>query len=141
MKTTLTLILIFICSLVNGQTSDVMYVPNDKSAVVTYNNNYNGLGFYVGGYITTSFPQPYIYTTPQSRMNRAGISITNHKVSVMGGVFLENYLDEVKFKPDVWVKIYPLRIILDVKAGPDFTLGVNYMNGINYGVGLSIPIR
>jgi hypothetical protein len=59
----------------------------------------------------------------------------------MGGVFLENYLDEVKFKPDVWVKIYPLRIILDVKAGPDFTLGVNYMNGINYGVGLSIPIR
>ena len=141
MKTTLTFILFFICSLVNGQTSDVMYVPNDKSAVVTYNNNYNGLGFYVGGYITTSFPQPYIYTTPQSRMNRAGISLTNHKVSVMGGVFLENYLDEVKFKPDVWVKIYPLRIILDVKAGPDFTLGVNYMNGINYGVGLSIPIR
>jgi len=141
MKTTLTLILIFICSLVNGQTSDVMYVPNDKSAVVTYNNNYNGLGFYVGGYITTSFPQPYIYTTPQSRMNRAGISVTNHKVSVMGGVFLENYLDEVKFKPDVWVKIYPFRIILDVKDGPDFTLGVNYMNGINYGVGLSIPIR
>jgi len=141
MKTTLTLILIFICSLVNGQTSDVMYVPNDKSAVVTYNNNYNGLGFYVGGYITTSFPQPYIYTTPQSRMNRAGISLTNHKVSVMGGVFLENYLDEVKFKPDVWVKIYPLRIILDVKDGPDFTLGINYMNGINYGVGLSIPIR
>jgi hypothetical protein len=141
MKTTLTFILFFICSLVNGQTSDVMYVPNDKSAVVTYNNNYNGLGFYVGGYITTSFPQPYIYTTPQSRMNRAGISLTNHKVSVMGGVFLENYLDEVKFKPDVWVKIYPLRIILDVKDGPDFTLGVNYMNGINYGVGLSIPIR
>jgi len=141
MKTTLTLILFFICSLVNGQTSDVMYVPNDKSAVVTYNNNYNGLGFYVGGYITTSFPQPYIYTTPQSRMNRAGISLTNHKVSVMGGVFLENYLDEVKFKPDVWVKIYPFRIILDVKDGPDFTLGVNYMNGINYGVGLSIPIR
>jgi len=141
MKTTLTLILIFICSLVNGQTSDVMYVPNDKSAVVTYNNNYNGLGFYVGGYITTSFPQPYIYTTPQSRMNRAGISLTNHKVSVMGGVFLENYLDEVKFKPDVWVKIYPLRIILDVKDGPDFTLGINYMNRINYGVGLSIPIR
>ena len=141
MKTTLTLILILICSLVNGQTSDVMYVPNDKSAVVTYNNNYNGLGFYVGGYITTSFPQPYIYTTPQSRMNRAGISLTNHKVSVMGGVFLENYLDEVKFKPDVWVKIYPFRIILDVKDGPDFTLGVNYMNGINYGVGLSIPIR
>jgi len=141
MKTTLTFILFFICSLVNGQTSDVMYVPNDKSAVVTYNNNYNGLGFYVGGYITTSFPQPYIYTTPQSRMNRAGISLTNHKVSVMVGVFLENYLDEVKFKPDVWVKIYPLRIILDVKEGPDFTLGVNYMNGINYGVGLSIPIR
>ena len=139
MKTTLTLILIFICSLVNGQTSDVMYVPNDKSAVVTYNNNYNGLGFYVGGYITTSFPQPYIYTTPQSRMNRAGISVTNHKVSVMGGVFLENYLDEVKFKPDVWVKIYPIRMLTKDKSNLDFAVGVNYMNGFRLGIGLSIP--
>ena len=117
-----------------------MYVPNDKSLVVTYNDNYSGLGFYMGGYITTSFPQPYIYTTPQSRLNRVGISLTcNNKVSVMGGVFFENFMDNTEFKPDVWVKVYPLRILLNVERGPDFTLGVNYMNGINYGVGLSIP--
>jgi hypothetical protein len=140
MKTTITLFLILVCSVVYGQTSDVMYVPNDKSLVVTYYNNYSGLGFYMGGYVSTSFPHPYIYTTPQSRINRAGISLNcGNKVSLMGGVFLENFIENRELKPDVWVKIYPLRIILNVKEGPDFTLGVNYMNGINYGVGLSIP--
>jgi hypothetical protein len=140
MKTTITLFLILVSSVIYGQTSDVMYVPNDRSIVATYNNNYNGLGIYMGGYITTSFPQPYIYTTPQSRINRLGVSFTyENKVSLMGGTYIENYLTDVKFQPDVWFKIYPLRILLDVEDGPDFTLGVNYMNGINYGVGLSIP--
>jgi hypothetical protein len=140
MKTTITLFLILVCSVVYGQTSDVMYVPNDRSVVATYNNDYNGLGVYIGGYITTSFPRPYMYTTPQSRINRAGISLTyKNKVSVMGGVFLESFIQNTEFKSDFWVKVYPLRILLDVERGPDFTLGVNYMNGINYGVGLSIP--
>ena len=138
MKTTLTLIFIFIYSIVNGQTSDVMYSPSEKSIIATY-NSYNGLGFYAGGYITTSFPQPYIYTTPQSRVNRVGVSLTNGKVSVMGGAFIENYYDNVKFTPDIWVKIYPLRILLNVKEGPDLTLGVNYMNGTKIGLGLAIP--
>ena len=119
-----------------------MYVPNDRSIVVTYNNNYNGLGFYIGGYMSTSFPRPYIYTTPQSRINRAGISLAfNNKISIMAGTYLENFSGEVNFQPDVWVKIYPLRILLDVERGPDFTLGVNYVNGINYGIGISIPFR
>jgi hypothetical protein len=142
MKTTITTLLLLVSSVIYGQTSDVMYVPNDRSIVATYNNNYNGLGFYLGGYITTSFPQPYMYTTPQSRFNRVGISLSfNNKISVMGGTYLENFLSEINIQPDVWVKIYPLRILLDVERGPDFTLGVNYMNGINYGVGLSIPFR
>lgn len=142
MKTTITTLLLLVSSVIYGQTSDVMYIPNDRSIVATYNNNYNGLGFYVGGYITTSFPQPYIYTTPQSRFNRVGVSLSfNNKISVMGGTYLENFSSEINFQPDVWVKIYPLRILLDVERGPDFTLGVNYMNGINYGVGISIPFR
>lgn len=142
MKTTITTLLLLVSSVIYGQTSDIMYVPNDRSVVATYNNNYNGLGFYLGGYITTSFPQPYIYTTPQSRINRVGVSLSfNNKISVMGGTYLENFSSEINFQPDVWVKIYPLRILLDVERGPDFTLGINYMNGINYGVGLSIPFR
>lgn len=142
MKTTITTLLLLVSSVIYGQTSDIMYVPNDRSVVATYNNNYNGLGFYLGGYITTSFPQPYIYTTPQSRINRVGVSLAfNNKISVMGGTYLENFSSEINFQPDVWVKIYPLRILLDVERGPDFTLGINYMNGINYGIGLSIPFR
>ena len=139
MKTTLLLFLLFISFVGKSQTSDIMYVPDEKSLVVTYNNNYNGFGYYIGGYVTTTFPQPYIYTTPQSRINRIGISLTNHKFSVMGGVFGENYVDGVDFKPDVWIKAYPLRILTNTKRGPDFTVGINFMQGIRYGFGLSIP--
>ena len=89
--------------------------------------------------MTTTFPQPYIYTTPQSRINRVGISLTNHQFSIMGGVFGETYVDGVNFKPDVWIKAYPLRILTNTKRGPDFTVGINFMKGIRYGFGLSIP--
>jgi len=139
MKTTLTLFLLFISFVGKSQTSDIMYVPDEKSLVVTYNNNYNGFGYYIGGYVTTTFPQPYIYTTPQSRINRVGISLTNHKFSIMGGVFGETYFNGVNFKPDVWVKVYPLRILTNTKRGPDLTVGINFMQGIRYGFGLSIP--
>jgi hypothetical protein len=139
MKTILTLFLLFISFVGKSQTSDIMYVPDEKSLVVTYNNNYNGFGYYIGAYVTTTFPQPYIYTTPQSRMNRIGLSLSNRKISVMGGVFGETYADGVDFKPDVWIKAYPLRILTNTKRGPDFTVGINFMQGIRYGFGLSIP--
>ena len=139
MKTTLALFLLFISFVGKSQTSDIMYIPKEKSLVVTYNNNYNGFGYYIGAYVTTTFPQPYIYTTPQSRMNRIGLSFSNRKVSVMGGVFGETYVDGVDFKPDVWIKAYPLRILNNTKRGPDFTVGINFMQGIRYGFGISIP--
>ena len=139
MKTILTLFLLFISFVSKSQTSDIMYVPDEKSLVVTYNNNYNGFGYYIGAYVTTTFPQPYIYTTPQSRMNRIGLSLSNHKFSIMGGVFGETYADGVDFKPDVWIKAYPLRILTNTKRGPDFTVGINFMQGIRYGFGISIP--
>jgi hypothetical protein len=139
MKTTLLLFLLFISFVAKSQTSDIMYVPDEKSLVVTYNNNYNGFGYYIGAYVTTTFPQPYIYTTPQSRMNRVGISLTNHQFSIMGGVFCETYVDGINFKPDIWIKAYPLRILTNTKRGPDFTVGINFMQGIRYGLGLSIP--
>jgi hypothetical protein len=139
MKTTLALFLLFISFVGKSQTSDIMYIPKEKSLVVTYNNNYNGFGYYIGAYVTTTFPQPYIYTTPQSRMNRIGLSLTNHKFSIMGGVFGETHVDGVDFKPDVWVKVYPLRILTNTKRGPDLTVGINFMQGIRYGFGISIP--
>jgi hypothetical protein len=139
MKTILTTFLLFISFLGKSQTSDIMYVPSEKSLIVTYNNNYNGFGIYIGGYLTTSYPQPFIYTTPQSRANRVGISFTNHKIAVMGGVFAENYVNDIEFKPDVWFKIYPLRILTNTKSIPDFTVGVNYAQDFRVGFGLSIP--
>ena len=57
----------------------------------------------------------------------------------MGGVFGETYFNGVNFKPDVWIKAYPLRILTNTKRGPDFTVGINFMQGIRYGFGLSIP--
>jgi hypothetical protein len=141
MKTITSLLFLLIPFMGFSQDADIMYVPDQNTIVATYNSNYSPIGYYVGGYITTTRPQPYIYTTPMSILNRVGISLTNHKVSVMGGVFIETYVDEIKTKPDVWVKIYPLRIITNTEKGFDFTVGVNYMEGFRYGVGVVIPFR
>lgn len=141
MKTITSLLFLIIPFMGMSQDADLMYVPDQKTIVATYNNNFTPIGFYVGGYITTTLPEPYIYTTPVSILNRVGVSLTNHKISVMGGVFVETYVDEVKFKPDVWVKVYPLRILTKTDRGFDFVVGINYMEGFRYGVGIVIPFR
>lgn len=139
MKTTITLILLFIFSTLKSQTADIMYVKDQNSLVATYNRNYSPIGYYVGGYFKTSFPQPYIYTTPVSFINRIGISLTSNKISVMGGAFIENYIDKIEVKPDFWVKIYPLRVITNTERGLDFTVGVNHMKRFRLGFGITIP--
>jgi hypothetical protein len=141
MKTITLLLFLLIPFIGVSQDADIMYVPDQKTMVVTYNNNSTPIGYYVGGYITTTLPQPYIYTTPVSFLNRLGINITNHKVSLMGGIFIENYVGETKFKPDVWVKVYPLRVLTNTEKGFDFTAGLNYMEGLRYGIGVVIPFR
>jgi hypothetical protein len=141
MKTTLITILLLITLNSYSQTSDVMWVPDQKTLVATYNSDLSGIGFYMGGYLLTSFPAPYIYTTPVSRFNRVGLSFTNHQVGLMVGGFMQAFQDSISAKPDIWLKIHPIRILTKTKRGLDFTIGVNYMDGFRYGVGLSIPFR
>ena len=139
MKTILTTILLLLSLTVKGQQSDILYIPSQKSAVVTY--NYKQIGLYVGGYYVTTYPQPYIYTTPLSIMNRAGLTYVNksNTFSIMGGAYLKTYFDRVDMSPDIWVKIYPIRMITKDKTSLDFAIGVNYMEGFRLGFGLSIP--
>jgi hypothetical protein len=141
MKTITSLLFLMIPFMGMSQDADLMYVPDQNTIVATYNYNHTPVGLYVGGYITTTLPEPYIYTTPMSMLNRVGVSLTTNKVSLMGGVFIETYVEEVKFKPDVWFKAYPLRILTDTDRGFDFVVGVNYMEGFRYGVGVVIPFR
>ena len=141
MKTITSLLFLLIPFMGFSQDADIMYVPDQNTIVVTYNNNSTPIGYYVGGYIKTTLPQPYIYTTPVSILNRVGINLTNHKVSLMGGVFIESFIGETKFKPDVWLKVYPLRVLTNTEKGFDFTIGLNYMEGLRYGVGVVIPFR
>jgi hypothetical protein len=142
MKTIFTLFFLLTSFKSISQINDILYIPSQKSLVVSY-NNHSPLGFYAGGYLLTSFPQPYIYTTPISIINRLGVNIINQKstLSVMGGFFLENFQDSLAIKPDVWIKIYPFRTILNVSKGPDLAIGLNYMNGFRYAIGVSIAIR
>jgi hypothetical protein len=140
MKTTITTILLFICLIGKTQTSDIMYVPDQKTLVVTYNSNYSPIGFYLGGYYMTTFPQPFIYTTPISIINRVGISFSNGQVGVMVGVQVKSYVDSLDLGPDIWFKVYPIRLLTKTKRGPDITIGINCGNKISYGVGLSIPL-
>lgn len=135
----ISIFLLFVVTSVKSQSSDLMYVPDQKSLVVSYNSTYTPIGFYLGGYFTTSLPQPYIYTTPLSIINRVGLSFSTGQISVMGGAYVKSYVDSLALKPDIWVKIYPLRILTKTKRGFDFTFGINYMDKFRYGVGLSIP--
>jgi hypothetical protein len=141
MKTIITTIFILICFVGRSQNTDVMYVPDQKTLVASY-NNYSPIGFYAGGYFRTSFPQPYIYTTPLSIINRVGLNVINERstISIMGGAFIESFTDSLGLKPDIWLKVYPLRMITKAQ-GFDFVFGVNYMDGFRYGVGISIGVR
>lgn len=143
MKTILTVILINFYLITSAQINDVMWVPEQKSLVASQRPYYSPLGWYIGGFYTTSFPAPYIYTTPYSFINRIGVNYVGDKqrISVMGGVFFGQEQNELKFKPDIWLKVYPLRTLLNTEKGFDFTIGLNYMDGFRLGFGLSIPTR
>ena len=141
MKTIIISLFLILSVSAKSQSTDVMWVPDQKTLVATYNSELTGIGFYMGGYLLTSFPAPYIYTTPVSRFNRVGLSFTNHQVGLMVGGFMEAFQDSISVKPDIWLKIHPIRILTKTKRGLDFTIGVNYMDGFRYGVGLSIPFR
>jgi hypothetical protein len=139
MKTLLTTILLLLSVIVKAQQVDALYIPSQKSLVASY--NYKQIGCYVGGYYVTTFPHPYIYTTPLTIVNRAGLTYVNknNTFSIMGGAYIKSYFDEVELTPDIWVKIYPIRMITKDKTSLDFALGVNYMDGFRFGIGVSIP--
>ena len=122
-----------------AQQTDILYIPDQHSLVGSY--NFRQVGVYVGGYYISTLPQPYIYTTPMSIMNRVGLTYVNkdNTYSIMGGAFLQSYYDQVDMIPDVWVKIYPIRMITKDKKSVDFSLGVNYSNGFRYGIDNPTP--
>jgi hypothetical protein len=139
MKTLLTTILLLLSLTVKAQQVDALYIPSQKSLVASY--NYKQIGCYIGGYYVTTFPHPYIYTTPLTIVNRAGLTYVNknNTFSIMGGAYIKSYFDEVELTPDIWVKVYPIRMITKDKTSLDFALGINYMDGFRFGVGVSIP--
>ena len=139
MKNLFITILLLFSVIAKAQQTDILYIPSQESLVWSY--NYKQVGVYIGGYYVTSFPQPYIYTTPLSIINRVGLTYLNKKntFSVMGGAYLESYFYHVDMTPDIWVKFYPIRMCTKDKTDYDFALGLNYMNGFRIGVGLSIP--
>jgi hypothetical protein len=141
MKTIITTIFLFLCLVSKSQTSDVLYIPSQNSLLVAYSNNFSPLGFYVGGYYKTSFPNPYVYTTPVSFINRIGLNVNvyNNSIALMGGAYVQSFRDRLDFKPDIWIKVNPLRFLLKTNRGFDFSVGVNYMEEFRLGVGLSIP--
>lgn len=141
MKTIIISFFLFLSVNLYSQTTDILYIPDQKSLLISY-KGYSPLGFYMGGYFLTNFPQPYIYTTPLSIINRAGINLNyDNKISVMGGFFIENFQDSLSLKPDLWIKINPLRTLLKTNQGFDLSVSINYMKEFRYAVGLSIPLR
>lgn len=137
MKTIFAVTFVFISFFAKSQTTDFLFVPNQNSLVVTYTSGYS-VGMYFGGRYITSFPQPYTYTTPFSLLNRVGLIVGNDRLSIMGGVYGDYIGFYSNLKPDVWVKVNPVRILTDKDTIFDLSLGLNYSENINYGFGISI---
>lgn len=140
MKTIITTIFLSLSLIAKAQKTDLLYVPKQNSLVASYSNNYNHFGIYAGGKVFTSFPQPFIYTTPMATFNRLGLNYSTNEFSFMAGSYFEFYnnYEESEFYPDLWLNFYPLRMITQKDIRYDFSVGVNYCYQFNYGVGLSI---
>jgi hypothetical protein len=143
MKTTILILFTFFCLSSYSQTSDIIWVPSQKSVVATLRPYHSQFGWYMGGFHTLVLPQPYMYRTPLSLFNRVGVNFVpqSQKFSVMGGVFISSLEERYDTKPDLWFNFYPLRSITNQKSSFDFCISVNYMEGINLGVGVSIGNR
>ena len=74
------------------------------------------------------------------RNNTIGISFSNGQVGLMVGVQVKSYVDSLVLGPDIWFKVYPLRLLTKTKRGPDFTVAINCGDKVRYGIGLSIPL-
>lgn len=137
-KTTFLTLFLLISLSLKSQTSDLLFIPNQNSFVATYKSDYF-IGAYSGGYYILRVT-PYTYTTPFTFINRFGLSIGNNRISFMGGVFFDDVIQNpyLPLRPDLWVKINPIRILLDEDLVLDLSLGLNYSSSINYGLGLSI---
>jgi hypothetical protein len=139
MKTILLTFFFFVCLSSHSQTTDIIYLPKEKSLITSLRYGFTPIGFYAGGYLTKDFPFPFTYTTPLSIINRVGITLTGsqNRWGVMLGTKIENYKSKREFKPDIWINFYPLRTIFNTPNGLDFVFSVNYQTKVTYGVGIS----
>lgn len=143
MKTIIIAIFLLVtsCSLCYSQTSDLLYMVESKSILATYRGG-RSLGFYFGGILKSEINQPFIYTTPLAIIHRAGLNLTyKNRISFMFGVNIKNMENTFTYKPEVFIKINPLRIILKTDRLPDLSVLVSYGNKFDYGFGLSIPFQ
>lgn len=132
---TLLLTFLFISCIGYSQSFDILVVPKQQSFIVSYTSEQK-IGAYIGGYYITD-TNKYTFVTPVTLWNRAGLVYGNEEISLMAGIFNRTHTD---FNPklDIWVRINPFRILVGKQNSFDISLGINYSEGINYGVGFSI---
>lgn len=139
MKTIPLIFFLFYSVISLSQTTDLLIVPQNNSIIFSYHGP-SGFGFYGGGRYITSFPRPFIYTTPVSIINRVGISIINknHSISLMGGFSVDVENNDFIYKPDFWLKINPFRLLLNRRTFTDLSFGINYNKDVKFGIGVSL---
>lgn len=126
-----------------AQSSDIVYVPGDNTLIVTYKTEIVGL--YIGGKYMTSYPAPYLYTTPSAFVNRFGADISLFKdVSVLVGAQVPMYTTSwigIQYKPEVWVKSRVVGTIIQKKLRYDLTTLLQISKTPYYGIGVCIRNR
>lgn len=140
MKSLILLFLLTITSFCRAQSSDLIFIPTDNSAVLTVTHNVVGL--YVGGRILTSFSNPYTYDTPFAQVTRLGVDLRPIKdVSILVGTQMPNGFYNLELKPEAWVKFRLVNTLKQTTDNVDLTLMVGYSGEFMYGIGLCLPLN
>lgn len=126
-----------------AQSTDIIYVPNDNTLIVSYKTEIVGL--YIGGKYMTAYPAPYLYTTPSAFVNRFGTDISLFKdVSVLVGTKVPMYTTSwigIQYKPEVWLKSHVVGTILQKKMRYDLTTILQISKTPYYGIGVCVRKR
>ena len=140
MKSLILPFLLTITSFCKAQSSDLIFIPTDNSAVLTVTHNVVGL--YVGGRILTSFSNPYTYDTPFAQVTRLGVDLRPIKdVSILIGTRMPYGFYHIELEPEAWVKFRLVNTLKQTTDNVDLTLMVGYSGEFMYGMGLCLPLN
>ena len=146
MKTIITTIMLFLTINLWGQYSGITYFPTEGSFMVSMeNSDGNGWGIHAGGgYNMFIVTNPVNSMNPNPYLDRFGINYGILKSGIVIGTGIKfNTLPNTDkdLRPEVWVKLHPLKLITQNRNQWDVSVTYSISEKRYWGFGLAIPLQ